>query len=248
MTSNQSEKNIGKFIKFLSFLGLIILFLSLFLPWYSFNATTQDGTEIAEWTYSFFLGWHSNFVDGIVSNEKYKPQKSPEVLIGVILTIAVILVSAYGMLFKHVEQTNSMKESKPYIYVNVFLLMLTGGYFLAYLPYSLLIRNEFYFPFLKLTIVDEGVNLWYCIGPSYIMQMCAFVLMFPNIIFLFQTYNRFEAEKRSSESIVERTIKESEEFIPLDKLIAEEEQDIKMSLETPLMYNNLKRKKIFPII
>ncbi len=213
-------KNIkSTMIKLIFFGGLIIAFLSLFVDWYYYEVRA-DGGFIAKWSFQLLRGWDYSSPEVFESNEIFKPVNSMEVLTMSILLMVMIIICGYGSLLKNVELTNSIQKSKLYIYLNVFLVMLLG-YFIVILPCTFLFSQKLYFPFMNHKDLQEGTTSFYCIGPAYLMQGAAFVMIIPQVIISVITINKFRSEQETPERFVEEKLKESKEEIAIDKIIAE---------------------------
>ena len=95
--------------------------------------------------------------------------------------------------------------------------------FLLVFPLLYLLPRALYFPLIYLEDLETGFNYFYSIGLGYLSHLIAFLLIFPYNIFYFRTINQFEKENNTPEMLVKKLIKETEEDLELDKLIAQEE-------------------------
>jgi hypothetical protein len=74
------------------------------------------------------------------------------------------------------------------------------------------------------------------------------MLIFPYILFYYQTISTFEQEEHTIEKAIRRCIEEAQEPLDLDKFIAEEELKQKNGQETQqdeveLIYSNFQKKR-----
>lgn len=210
---------IKKILKIAFFTGLILLFTSIFLDWYIFQAFNTDGTPLAYWTYNIFSEWSTN---GNIHDEQLKPNNLFVPIMINIVFIIVILMSAFGMAFKGFEKEKELNKLYPFAFINIFLLLLIGFYIFIF-PIVYLISNDLYFPFLMLSDRELEVVYFYCVGPGYLLQLFAFGLIFPHAVFYYQTIMKYEIEKHSPVKVIEKYIEHVQEPLDLDKFIAEEE-------------------------
>ncbi|MFX1276035.1 MAG: hypothetical protein ACFFBP_18145 [Promethearchaeota archaeon] len=231
----------GKFARILFLFGLALAFISMFMDWYYYSACSS-GSVIAEWSFNAFLSWQTSFIEGISSNEALRPKDSTELLIMGVILIGLVFICAFGAILKSVEMTNSMEETKPYIYLNTFLLMI-NGYFILVMPFTFLITNELYFPFISIEDLSTNTIHSYCIGPAYVMQVASFLLIFPHILFSVLTINRFESKKRSPETLIAKILESSKEEIPLEKFIAELNSESRSKEDVSIIYEKFQRQR-----
>ncbi|MFX0021530.1 MAG: hypothetical protein ACFE9S_04340 [Candidatus Hermodarchaeota archaeon] len=214
------------------FIGLVLLFFSLFLEWYSFQIYNFDNELLVSWSYHFFSGWITPFSDNAPLNEALKPVNSSIPFIINILLIIVLVASGYIVILKNVDQAKNIKSYNKYGYVNGFLLLLVA-YYLIMCPVMYLIPNELYYPLLNVRNYDAGLIKWYAIGPSYILQLISFPLIFPYSVFYFKTVSKFIQQERAPNKIFHRMIQDSQELLDLDQYIAEEELNQDFDSKTP---------------
>ncbi|MFX1399336.1 MAG: hypothetical protein ACFFAS_20105 [Promethearchaeota archaeon] len=220
-------------IKILFVLGLGSLFMSFFFEWYQFSAHLEDGSLVGDWKFYMFLGWKSIFVEDISPNDSFRPADIPDAHLMSIISIVFIFICGYGIAFKPVERTSSSRGAKPFVYCNVILLVL-NGYFLTFLPCQLIATKGLFFPFLQITHIDSSITLTYSVSLGYILQVISFLTMFSHVVFSLQTINKFEINQESTKVLVKQRIKQSQDEIPLDRYIAEEELKLTRSKEEDL--------------
>ena len=206
-------------LKVASLMGLILIFISLFLDWYNFQIFNLNGNILANWTYNIFSEWSTN--DNMYY-EQFEPNNLSIPVILNILIIIVIFVTAFGMIFRSIESVEELNKLYPFAYTNLFLLLLIGFYIFIF-PIVYLLSNDLYFPFLMLRDIELEVVFFFCVGPGYLLQLLAFGLTFPHAIFYYQTIVKFEIERHSPVKVIEKYITQVQEPLDLDKFIAEEE-------------------------
>ncbi len=216
--------------RILYLIGLVLLFFSLFLEWYSFQIYDFDNELLVSWSYSFFNGWVTPFSGSSSLNEVMKPENVSIPFIVNILLIIALIASGYIVILKNVDQATDIKSYNKYGYVNGFLLLLIA-YYLIICPVMYLIPNELYYPLLNIRNYDSGLIKWYAIGPSYILQLISFPLIFPYSVFYFKTVSKFMQQERAPEKVFNRMIQESQELLDLDQYIAEEELNQELDSE-----------------
>lgn len=214
--------------KFLYIIGLILLFTSLFLDWYSFQAYTSDHKLIGFWSYNLFTEWSTMISGDQRFNKKIKPNNLSIPIEISILFIFSIIASGYSVLFKDLEQNVELDKLYPYAYLN-FLLVSLNIYYIFAFPIFYLLPNKLYFPFLLVEDRDMGVNYYYSIGPGYILQILGFIMIFPYALFYYQTIHNFKTEKQSPKKVIEQYIQNVQEPLDLDRLIAKEELKLKIN-------------------
>ncbi|MFX1502764.1 MAG: hypothetical protein ACFFDH_17515 [Promethearchaeota archaeon] len=239
------NKNLHRF-RIVYLIGLIILFLSIFLEWYSFQMFDLENTLLVSWRYYFFSGWQTPFSPDSALNEAMRPENMAIPFLMNILLVIAILVSGYVGLFKHIEEATNIKAYHKYAYMNGFLLLLTL-YYIIICPVMYLIPSKLYFPLLSIRDFDGGFVYLYAIGPGYILQLLSFPLLFPYSVFYFKTISTFIQKERTPEKFVQKTIVDSQELLDLDKFIAEEELtqnlNYQVSKETNIITTFLEEKK-----
>jgi hypothetical protein len=207
--------------KIVYLIGLMLLFFSLFLDWYSFQVYDFENEPLVSWRYQFFIGWGTSIFNSTL-NEVMKPEYVMMPLLITILLVITILVSSYAVLFKDIHRAADIKPYKKFAYINGFLLLVVL-YYIIVCPVIYLISNELYFPLLSIKDFERKLIYLYSVGPSYILQLVSFPFIFPYSIFYFRTINTFIQKEYSSEKVVQYIIQNSQESLDLDKYIAEEE-------------------------
>ncbi|MFX1377899.1 MAG: hypothetical protein ACFFA4_02300 [Promethearchaeota archaeon] len=205
-------------------IGLTLLFFSLFLEWYSYQIYNFDSELLVSWSYYFFYGWATPFTEASPLNEGMKPVNATIPFVINALLLIALLTSGYIVIFKNVEKAKVIKTYNKYGYANGFILLLLAFY-LIICPLMYLIPNELYYPLLNIRNYDSEVIIWYSIGPSYVLQIISFPLIFPYSIFYFKTISNFIQRERNPEKQMHKIIQDSQELIDLDQYIAEEELD-----------------------
>jgi len=214
--------------KFLFILGLMLLFTSLFLEWYSFRAYTSNNTLIAYWSFNLFTEWSTVISGEQHFNKQVKPNNISIPIEISILFIFSILASGFSVLFKDLEQNTELDKLYPYAYLNFLLISLNIYYIFAF-PIFYLLPNKLYFPFLLVKDRESGVNYYYSIGPGYVLQIIGFILIFPYTLFYYHTINTFKSEQQSPKKVIQRYIQHIQEPLDLDSLIAKEELKLKFN-------------------
>ena len=202
--------------------GLIFLFFSVFLEWYYFQMFDLNNNLIVSWNYNLFFGWTTPFSSDFTLNGVMKPKSTTVPLITNILFVSSIIVSAYVVLFKDVNQAIKVNNYSKYAYINGFALLIVTFYIII-VPIIYLIPYELYFPLLNIRNYDVGFIFLYTIGPGYILQLISFPLIFPYSVFYYRTVTIFRQEEHTPEKIVNNVIESVQEPLDLDKFIAEEE-------------------------
>ncbi|MFX0039577.1 MAG: hypothetical protein ACFFCY_04955 [Promethearchaeota archaeon] len=216
------KKTTTYFFRLIYITGLLMLFLSLFLEWYSFKVVDFKNTLLVSWSYYFFTSWGTPFSADSPINSLMKPENIPiPFLINLILIIA-LLAAGYVALFKNIDQAKMIKNYNKYAYVNLFLMLLIG-YYIIVCPIMYLFPNGLYFPLLSVRDYDLEYIYLFAIGSGYILQIISFVFIFPYSVFYYKTTSSFIQQERTPDKLLEKTIQDSQESIDLDKYIAEEQ-------------------------
>ncbi|MHA1437377.1 MAG: hypothetical protein ACTSPD_07340 [Promethearchaeota archaeon] len=234
--------NLKNKFKILFLIGLIILFISLFLDWYYLQIYNNDDQLILSWSYNPFTEWSTNnFKDnGLYSNLKPNDLSFPLIIL-VIFTISLFF-SAFGVIFKDVEENGDLEKLFPYAYIN-FLVLFLNCYFIFIFPLFYLIPNNLYFPFLISEDVQFEIYFYYSVGLGYFLQIIGFICIFPYSIFYYHTIIQFEIKNSSLSKEIERIIKNAKDPLDLDKFIAEEQLKVRFNLKSNQelnSFNNIK--------
>ena len=233
-------------------IGLVLLFVSLFLEWYIFQVYDSSGRLIAYWAYNPIIGWSTIFSEDSTTNYLFKPNTIQIPIIIIIIYILILILSTYSLLFKNVERITDIEKLYPYAYIHIFLLALVS-FFLFIFPILYLIPNNLYFPFLQVKDNDIDVRYFYRIGSGYCLQIIGFIMIFPYSIFYYQTITKFKTQQDSSKKIVDNYIQQVKEIINFDQLIANEKIKLEfegndfIELESSKLYQKKgEKKKVFP--
>lgn len=226
------EQNIMNRFRIMYLVGLILLFISIFLEWYSFQMYNFENTLVASWSYYFFIGWYTPLSSDIPVNIFMKPESSIIPFILHVILIGFILAAGYVILFKNIDTAKNIHTYNKCAYINLFLVLLIGFYVIV-CPIIYLAPNELYFPFLSIRDYDLEYFYVYSLGSGYILQLISFPLTFPYSIFYYKTINSFIQQERAPEKLIEQKIQNSQEFLDLDKYIAEEELQQQKNISIP---------------
>jgi len=213
-------------------IGLIFIFFSFFLDWYSFQILDINQNILVSWKYNIFFEWSTPIITEIALNIAYRPEDiSVPWIINLFIIIALIF-SGYIVLFKNVEKAKSTKDLTSLMYINGFLLFLVLFYLLIF-PLMYLIPKNLYFPLLYIEDLNTNFVYFYSIGIGYLFHMISFPLIFPYTLFYFSTVSQFERESTTPENIVRNIINKTQELLDLDKFIAQEELKCKFKASNP---------------
>ncbi|MFX0044075.1 MAG: hypothetical protein ACFE8L_14265 [Candidatus Hodarchaeota archaeon] len=233
--------------KVLFIIGIILVFVSLFFNWYSYQAYDINNDLIASWDYNLFTGWSTPLSDAFILNQDFRPDNLNISPIMNILLICACLICVYIALIKDVDQSNSPQKLKDYSYLNFFLLLLVGFYVVIF-PIAYLLSNELYYPYLKYEDVQANITYVYSLSVGYYFQLFALMLIFPYTLFYYQTITTFEQEEHTLQKVINRYIEKNQEPLDLDKFIAEEELKQKSGQDAPLnevelIYSKFQKKR-----
>lgn len=220
---------------------LIILFLSIFFNWYSFQVHSIDNEILVSWNYHIFAEWTTPISSDSSLNDALRPDSLRIPLAINILYLIMIILSGYVVLFKDFEQADSLSIHNYNRYILGFLLFL-NFFYIIFFPIMYLFPQELYFPFLQIIDYDAKIKYTYAIGPGYLMQLIVFPLICPYIIFYYRTITNFEHERKSVKKNLDIVIERVQEPLDIDKLIAQEElkQQFSDTTERPVdMINSI---------
>jgi len=124
-----------------------------------------------------------------------------------------------------------------YAYINISLLMLIG-FMVIIFPCFYLLQNELLFPAVIVIEDLSGYTLYYAIGIGYYLHIISFIMVFPYVIFYYQSISKFNIDQNSFSDRVKEILARENEGLDIDKYITEEEIR-KMEQETQ------KRKEIY---
>jgi len=208
--------------KLMLLVGVILLFVSLFLEWYSFQVVDLNNAIIASWSYNLFYEWTTEFPSGITVNEEYKPLNLGVPFYFNILFIITLVLSVGVIFSRDSHESKKLTNTRYFSYIFGFLLALTIFYVILF-PSFYLYPNELYFPVLTNVDSELGITKNYTIGTGYILQLIGFILIFPySVYYILSTFVQ-ERNYRLPEIQIEEIIKEIQEPIDIDEFIAEEE-------------------------
>lgn len=215
------KTSLPRYFKIVFIAGTIIIFISLFVDWYTFQMF-HNGILTVSWNYNIFFEWSTRFPSGISINESYKPENLGVPPILNFLFIGAIIFSIYTTLFKDLEQSEDLSSLKKYSIGFVCLIALSLFYIVIF-PVLYLISNEFYFPSLVDNDLDLAMKFSYFISYGYILQLIGFLLVFPYSMHYYITITQFERQENTPEKRIASYIDKMQEQIDFDRYIAEEE-------------------------
>jgi hypothetical protein len=204
------------------FAGALLLFISLFLEWYTFQVFDETRTLIASWKYNLLFEWDTPFSSGNSTNEMYHPLNLEVPLVITILFIGTLLASMFAVLFKDTSSPSSPTSLRKYSYMPLSLVIITIFYIVGF-PIMYLLPNELYFPGLTNSDTDLEYTFSYSISLGYILQLCGFVLIFSYSLYYYTTITALEKSESKPHVQIDRIIHHVQERLDLDKYIAEEE-------------------------
>ena len=143
------------------------------------------------------------------------------------LELFVLPVTTFSVILRDVEKYSRLEQLTFYAYSNILLLILMLFYIFAF-PVFYLIPNNLYFPFVHIKDNDSDLTYQYSIGPGYAVQIIGFILVFPYALFYFTTIMRFQSQKVTAQTKVDKYLKTIEESVDMDKLIAKEKLKLKL--------------------
>lgn len=203
--------------KNLFFIGLILLFLSCFFEWYSFQMITSSGETVVKWSYHLFSGWTTPFSDSF--NDNYRPTLTLFPLTINIILVGLIFFSTYIVFLNNVE--NITPEDNKMIYgYGIMALPILLIYYIWIFPWYL---EDLYYPTMVTNDLGTGFISKYTIGLGNILAIFSFPLIFAYSLFYFLTVLKFERKDNSPDNVVHKLLQNTQEELDLDGLIAEEE-------------------------
>jgi len=202
------------------FCGLIILFISLFLDWYIFQAFDTERQLVASWSYHIFFGWSTSLSKESFINYALRPESFAIPLFLNLLYIIVILISGYAIIVKATE------SSSVFTYIHVCLLIMVIFYCVMF-PIFFLFPNQLFFPYVDYENTVTHFFHYQGIGLGYILHLVSIVFIFPYTFFSLMTMLKFEKEQHIAASSLNVQLKEIQEPLDLDTLIAEEQLQLK---------------------
>ena len=112
--------NLEIIFRVLFIIGLLLLFLSMFLDWYYVQVVNNQGKLTASWGYNPFFEWRT-----IISNDKTFV-RPPDLLMPIIIHIIFLItvgISGYIVLFNDVEHKDDLEKLYPCAYIIFFLIV-----------------------------------------------------------------------------------------------------------------------------
>ena len=210
--------------KTLFFVGLLLLFFSFFLDWYSYQIYDSTGLVVS-WNYNLFDDWSTP----LSNTSEYsfdltmRPENGLIPITITILLISTIIVSAYHVVFESIDEKTSLGAKNIFFaYMNGFLLILNFCYVVVF-PVMYLQPQNLHFPLVFIEDYTDGLTYMYAFGAGYVLQLISFVLIFPYSVFYFKTIRTFGQEKKIPDRIISKIIQDNQEPLDLDRYIAEEQ-------------------------
>ncbi len=222
--------NLKSYFKTLFIIGIFFSFASLFFEWYSFQARSLDGELVVNWSFHIFWGWDTIFSPDAWFNEAFRPRGEQLSTIIPIVYIIIMIIAMYSILFMDLERPNKFEKAKIYSYFHLFLLLFSG-FFICVVPIYYWLSQELYFPYILFNNFELEVVFEYSVGLGYLLHSLAFTAIFPYSMYYYFTTIHFEKKDVSIESALQEIIKEAQESLDLDKLIAEEGLKLKNATE-----------------
>ncbi len=220
-----------QYFRIMYVLGLLFAFVSFFLEWYIYQVYDSHNSLKSYWSYNPVTGWTTLFSENSTFNYTLKPKTFQIPIALTILYIIILVVSAYTVIFRDVEQYDPLEKLTFHAYANMFLLILMLFYIFAF-PVFYLLPNDLYFPFLLVKDKDTELIYHYSIGPGYFAQLLSFIFVFPYAIFYYYTVTGFRSQEYSAKKKVSQYINDVQEPIDMDTLIAREQLKLKFNDES----------------
>lgn len=221
------EFNIKLFFKGLFFLGCCFAFLGLFLEFYSFQGIHYSDGVVISWNYNPLTGWISSLPYESY-NASYKPEEFNISIIIHVVFMVIIIISVFCMISKGLNYTQNLNKLMLYAYINFFMLILIAFYVFIF-PLFFLTPNGFHFPIIYIINEDIGISFQFSVGLGYIMELIAFICVWPYILFYFQTIRNYEIEENDNiDKAIRESIKKSQRIIDLEQKIAQERVTIEL--------------------
>ncbi|MFX1315412.1 MAG: hypothetical protein ACFE9T_06075 [Promethearchaeota archaeon] len=214
--------NNKQIFKIFFFAGLILLFISLFLDWYTYQVFDINDNLISSWSYNMLIEWHTNLSEYFTLNEVFRPNNLNVSPFLHFMFIIIIILCGFITLTKDAEQAKTPQKFRNYAFINLFLLLLIGFYIMVF-PMIYLCPNELYFPYFMYEDLDTNITYVYSLNIGYYFQVVAFIFTFPYAIFYYQTITHFAKDENTPEEVISKFIETKQEYLDLDKFIAEEE-------------------------
>ncbi len=209
------------YFKIIFLIGIIFLFVSLFLEWYQIDIFDLNNVLISSWNYTIFFEWKTEFLSGIFFNDIYRPVNLEVPMILNIIFIIVLMVSVYILLFKEINLSENILLQKRLSFIFLFLLTLTV-YYIVVFPIMYLFPHNLYFPFITNFDLELQITQFHMIGSGYILQLVGFVMIFPYALHYSLVANELAKKDQIPEIRINQYIKHTQTPLDIDKYIAEE--------------------------
>ena len=221
--------NIHQFFRAIFLIGIILLFTSLFLEWYSYRVFDINNNLIASWNYNVVLEWSTDLSELNSLNMFFKPNNLQIPFAMHFIFVLLLFFNVYCILFKDIESVQLDNKAKVYIYIQLSLLIFIGFYIVVF-PIGYLLPQKLYYLFAEYYDPKSNISYSYSLGYGYFLQLIALIMIFPYILYAFQTYLRFEKENSNLNDVVQNIIKNTQEPLNMDKFIAEEQIRLKSNI------------------
>lgn len=216
------KTSLPSYFKLIFVAGAILIFISLFVDWYTFQMFHSE-TLTVSWNYNIIFEWSTDFPSGISVNERYRPENLEVPPFINFLCIAAIMFTLYTVFFKDLEQAKELISLKKYSIGFVCLIVLSLFYIVIF-PVLYLIANELYFPSLVDNNLDLAITFSYSISYGYVIQLVGCLLIFPYSVHYYITITQFERQENTPEKRISSYLDTLKEQIDFDRYIAEEEE------------------------
>jgi hypothetical protein len=201
--------------KILFYIGIVLLFISMFLPWYWIEMTNSDGKTIALWYYNPFTEWTTHLSKKSDVNNAFRPEDLNMPITLNVLYVALMFVSLYSVIFKDItKEDENLQKLKPYSNSNIFLVLISF-YYIVIFPAYYITMADLYFPFIVFEDDKFETNIMYMIGPGYYCQIIGVICIFPYLHHYHMNINKFVIDSQAKEY-------KNEEPIDLDLSIKRE--------------------------
>jgi len=209
------------YFKVIYLAGVTVLFVSLFVNWYTFQMF-ENGILTVSWSYNILFEWSTDLPPGISINENLRPGDIAVPSVLNFLFIGILLFTLYIIFFKDLEQTENIGVLRKFSFGFVCLIALLLFYIVIF-PIIYLVPNELYFPSLVDNNIDLAMRFSYSISYGYVLQLIGFLLVFPYSLHYYITITQFERKENTPERRIAAYIENVQESIDFDRYIAEEE-------------------------
>lgn len=231
--------NTKTLFKALFFVGCTAAFLGLFVDFYTLQGTHHTVGTVILWNYNLFTGWTTPLPDDALFNVQWKPASFDISNILQIVFMATIVISLFCIILKGLNDTTDLHKLTFYAYIHFFLLLFIGFYVFVF-PLFFLAPNDLHFPIITITDEGSGIIFLYSIGQGYVMELIAFLLVFPYVIFYIQTIRTYEIEgSTQAEKILSEKVKQTQKVLDIEQQIAQEHISLEFQpIKTPQKIKN----------